>query len=295
VRELTIGVVVSTIVDAHHHFLDPERIDYPFLRFLPQLRRRLDAGDLAPLIRAAGVARTVAVQASDCEAETAFLLDEAARSGFVAGVVGWLPLADPSAAARALEHFAAHPGRLVGVRHLIHDEPDPDWVVQEPVLESLRVLAARGLAFDLSAFQPRHLEHVATFAERVPELRVVICHYGMPRVDEHQWEPWASTFARAARNPNAFVKISGLDLFLGGPDAERTRPYFEHALACFGASRLIWASNWPVSLQLRGYAELLETARTLLAPLAPREGAAILGANADRVYRLGLRLESEAG
>jgi L-fuconolactonase len=278
--------VASLVVDAHHHFLDPARIDYPFLRFLPQLALRLTADDLAPLARAAGVARTVAVQASDCEAETEFLLDEAARRDFVAGVVGWVPLADPAAAARALDRFASHPGRLVGIRHLIHDEPDPDWVVQEPVLESLALLAEQGLAFDLSAFQPRHLEHVATFAKRVPQLRVVICHYGMPRVDQQQWEPWAGAFARAAENPNACVKISGLDLFLGGPDPARTRPYFEHAIQCYGAERLIWASNWPVSLQLRGYAELLDAARVQIADLDADARDAILGDNARRVYRL---------
>jgi L-fuconolactonase len=284
--ERTIAARMDTIVDAHHHFLDPERIDYPFLRFLPQLAKRLTADDLAPLARAAGVARTVAVQASDCEAETQFLLDEAARSDLVAGVVGWVPLANPDAAARALDRFAAHPGRLVGIRHLIHDEADPDWVVQPRVLESLALLAERDLAFDLSAFQPRHLEHVATFAERVPQLRVVVCHYGMPRVDQQQWGPWAGAFALAAQNPNAVVKISGLDLFLGGPDPARTRPYFEHALQCYGAERMIWASNWPVSLQLRGYAELLDAAHVQLAGSDAPARAAILGGNARRVYRL---------
>jgi L-fuconolactonase len=277
---------VSAVVDAHHHFLDPAHIDYPFLRFLPQLARRLDAADLAPLVRAAGVAATVAVQASDSLAETEFLLAQAAGADFVAGVVGWVPLADPRAAAHALDRFADHPGRLVGIRHLIHDEADADWVVQPRVLESLALLAERGLAFDLSAFQPRHLEHVTTIALRVPQLRVVVCHYGMPRVDQQQWEPWASAFAAAARNPNASVKISGLDLFLGGPDPEPTRPYFEHALACFGPERMLWASNWPVSLQLRGYAELLDAARVQLAALDARARDAVLGDTARRVYRL---------
>ncbi|HVH18616.1 MAG TPA: amidohydrolase family protein [Myxococcota bacterium] len=188
--------------------------------------------------------------------------------------------------ASALDRFAVHPGRLVGIRHLIHDEPDPDWVVQPRVLESLALLAERDLVFDLSAFQPRHLEHVATFAERVPRLRVVVCHYGMPRVDQQQWEPWASAFARAAQNPNAVVKISGLDLFLGGPDPARTRPYFEHAIQCYGAERLLWASNWPVSLQLRGYTELLDAARVQLEGMDTHVRDAILGANARRVYRL---------
>jgi len=276
------------IVDAHHHFLDPARIDYPFLRFLPDLARRLDSDDLAPLVRGAGVDRTICVQAADSLDETAFLLEQAARADWVAGVVGWVPLADPPAAARALERVGGAGSRLCGIRHLIHDEPDPDWAVAPRVLESLALLAARRLVFDLSAFSARHLEHVATIALRVPDLDVVICHFGMPRVDQEEWEPWASAFARAARNPRCHVKISGLDLFLGGCDAARIQRYVDHALACFGPDRMLWASNWPVSLQLRGYRELLDTGRAVLAGCAGAERAAVLGGTANRVYRLGL-------
>jgi len=282
---------VPVIVDAHHHFLAPGRIDYPFLRFLPDLARPLGSDDLEPLLRDAGVDRTICVQAADALEETAFLLEQAARADWVAGVVGWVPLADPDATARALERFAAPGSRLCGIRHLIHDEPDPDWLVQEPVLASLARLAAAGLAFDLSAFSPRHLEHVVTLAERVPDLDVVICHFGMPRIDLGEWEPWASRFAEAAGHPRCHVKISGLDLFLGGCDAARIQPYVDHALACFGPRRLLWASNWPVSLQLRGYRELLETGRAVIAACSEAERTAILGGNALRVYRLG-RAES---
>ena len=122
----------------------------------------------------------------------------------------------------------------------------------------------------------------------MPGLSVVICHFGMPRVDQGEWEPWASTFARAAEHPRCSVKISGLDLFLGGPDASRIQRYVDHALACFGPERMIWASNWPVSMQLRGYRELLDTGRAVLAGCSAAERAAVLGGNANRVYRLGL-------
>jgi L-fuconolactonase len=290
------GTIPAVIVDAHHHFLDPARIDYPFLRFLPDLARPLGADDLAPLVHAAGVDATVCVQAADALAETEFLLEQATRADWVAGVVGWVPLTDPLAAARALERYAAPGSRLRGIRHLIHDEPDPDWIAQPRVLESLELLAARGLTFDLSAFSARHLSHVPTLAERVPDLAVVVCHFGMPRVDQGEWEPWASAFARAAQNPRCCVKISGLDLFLGGPDAARIQRYVDHALACFGPDRMIWASNWPVSLQLKGYQELLDTGRAVLAACSAAERAAILGKNANRVYQLGLGAvpESEA-
>ena len=312
------------IVDAHHHFLDPARIDYPFLRFLPELAHPLGADALAPLVRDAGVDATIAVQAADALDETAFLLGEAARAPWVAGVVGWVPLADPPAAARALDRFAGPGSRLRGIRHLIHDEPDPDWVAQPRVLESLALLAERGLAFDFSAFSTRHLAHVPTIAERVPGLDLVICHFGMPRVDLGEWEPWASAFARAAEHARCCVKISGLDLFLGGPDPARIQRYVDHALACFGPERMIWASNWPVSQggrrgrpqvprsepqasgdqptrsepqaseggppqwEARGYRELLDAGRAVLAACSAEQRVAVLGGTARRVYRLAL-------
>jgi L-fuconolactonase len=274
------------VVDAHHHFLDPERIDYPFVRFLPMLDRFLGPEDLEPRLRAAGVGRTVCVQAADCEEETRFMLEQAARVDWVAGVVGWLPLLDPEATGKALDRHAASPVRLCGARHLIHDEPDDDWLLQDAVVESLGLLAQAGLSFDVSAFRTGHLGLVSELAERVPELPLVICHFGVPKLHEDEWEPWASAFAEAARHPGCFVKVSGLDMTAGGCDAGRFRPYFDHAAEHFGPSRMLWASNWPVSLRLEGYGELLDTAKALLAGLCAEDQAAVFGGNAARVYRL---------
>ena len=215
------------IVDAHHHFLDPERIDYPFVRFLPMLDRFVGPEDLEPRLRAAGVGRTVCVQAADCEEETRFMLEQAARVDWVAGVVGWLPLLDPEATGKALERHAAAPVRLCGARHLVHDEPDDRWLLQAPVVESLGLLAQAGLSFDVSAFRTGHLQLIPELAERVPELPLVVCHFGMPKLHEDEWEPWAGAFAEAARHPGCFVKVSGLDMTAGGCDAERFRPYFD--------------------------------------------------------------------
>lgn len=247
------------VVDAHHHFLDPDRIEYPFLRFLPQLAQFAGAEELEPLLREAGVALSVAVQAADSEEETRFLLEQAEAAPWVAGVVGWVPLADPGRAAAALDRHAET--RLCGIRHLIHDEPDDDWVVQEPVLDSLGLLAERGLAFDLSAFNPRHISHVMTFARRVPELDVVLCHMGFPRLDQQQWEPWAGSFAEAARNPRCVVKISGLDMTVGGL-RRRALPTLHRAR--------------PRALRRRAHALGLELARIAPGPRlrrAPRDGS----------------------
>ncbi len=277
---------MAPVVDAHHHFLDPDRIDYPFLRFLPELARFTGPAELAPRIAEAGVAATVPVQAADHLDETRFLLAQARATPWIPGVVGWLPLASPEATRRELDVLAGEP--LCGVRHLIHDEADPDWVLRDDVVESLGELADRGLCFDLSAFEPRHVGHVRRLAERVPELVVVLCHLGVPRVHEGEWEPWASAFAGAAEHPRCVVKISGLDMTLGRCDEERFRPYLEHALNHFGPDRMIWASNWPVSLRGTGYGELLVTARRLLADLSEKDQQAVFGGTANRVYGLGL-------
>ena len=132
---------MTAVVDAHHHLLDPAHIEYPFLRFLPQLGRFVGHAELGALCAEAGVDATVCVQAADCEDETDFLLAQAAEAGFIAGVVGWVPLMDPDAAARAIEKRRASGASLVGIRHLIHDEADPDWVTRPEVLCSLGLLA----------------------------------------------------------------------------------------------------------------------------------------------------------
>ena len=278
------------IVDAHHHLLDPARVNYPFLEFLPELRQFLGHADFAEVIAPAGIDATVCVQAADCEDETAFLLDQQRESSRIAGVVGWVPLTDPEATARSLARHRAAGSKLVGIRHLIHDEADEDWVVQPKVLESLQLLAEAEIAFDLSAFTPRHLEHVPTLTSAAPELDLILCHFGMPAANDDgaHWEPWASRFAEAARHERCVVKISGLDMYRGGCDVERFQPYFDYALDRFGAERMIWASNWPVSLRLQGYGELLDTAREALRQCSAAERDSIFGGNANRIYRLGL-------
>lgn len=276
---------MSLVIDAHHHFMDPARIHYHFLEFLPTLNRFVGPETLTPLLDEAGVACTVCVQAADNEDETAFMLEQAARTDRVAGVVGWVPLADPEATGKAIARHREAGTLLRGIRHLLQDEAD-DWVVQPTVLESLGLLAEAGLAFDVSAFNTRHLEHLPHIAERHPELSLVICHMGMPKLHEGEWEPWASVFARAGEIPRCAVKISGLDMYLGGPSAPQTQRYIDHALLHFGAERMLWASNWPVSMRLEGYRELLDTAREVLRDCSASDRDAIFGGNASRIYGL---------
>lgn len=283
------------IIDAHQHFWTygtyqtswMERLPYKGNEAFAPLRRSFTPDDLEPRLQAAGVHRTVVVQAADGPDENAALLHYAQVHEWIAGIVGWVPLDRPDEAARMLDALAGDP-RFVGVRHLINIEPDPDWIVRPVVLEGLRLLAARSLTFDLVAILPRHLEHVPTIAAAMPDLRVIIDHLGKPPIAAREWDPWASLIARAAEAPNVFAKLSGLDTAAqAGWVADDLSRYVDHALVAFGAERLMWGSDWPVSILGGGYAHVWQEMNRLFARFSPLERDQVLGGTATRVYRLG--------
>lgn len=274
------------IVDAHQHFWNLETVEYPWLT--PDngvLYRTYAPEDLAPELRSTGVDRTVLVQAADSYDETDAMLAHADAHPFIAGVVGWVDLADPGEAATALDRYRRHP-KFVGVRHLIHEEPDPDWLVRDGVLESLGLLAAAGLTFDVVSLLPRHLEHVVTVAERHPGLKLVVDHLSKPRIKDGEWEPWATGIAAAASYPNVHAKVSGL---VTEADHERwtvedLRPYVEYAAERFGPERLMFGSDWPVALLAADYATVFRVTRALLGGAGAEH---VFGGTATRVYGLG--------
>jgi len=285
---------MAIIIDAHQHFWTYgtyqtswiEKPPYAGAPAFEPLRRSFTPADLEPQLQATGVHRTVVVQAADGPDENAALLRYAQAHEWIAGVVGWVPLDRPGEAARTLDALAGEP-LFVGVRHLINVEPDPDWIVRKPVLESLALLAERGLCFDLVAILPRHLEHVPTIAAAAPGLRLIIDHLGKPPIAEHDWEPWASLITHAADCPNVFAKISGLDTAAqAGWTVDDLLRYVDHARAAFGAERLMWGSDWPVSILGGGYAYVWQEMNRLFARLSPDERDQVLGLTAARVYRL---------
>ncbi|MFC4010371.1 amidohydrolase family protein [Nonomuraea purpurea] len=278
-----------TVVDAHQHFWNVETGSYPWLT--PEhgpIFRTFEPEELLPQLAAAGVGRTVLVQAMDSYADTDAMLAQADAHDVIGAVVGWVPLERPGEAAGALERYRRHP-RFAGVRHLIHDEPDPDWVLREPVIEGLKLLAAAGLPFDVVAVLPRHLEHVPVLAERVPGLRMVIDHLAKPPIKEKGWEPWASLLARAAEVPGVHAKVSGLNTAADAETwtAEDLRPYVEHALEVFGPGRLMFGSDWPVALLAGDYAKVWRETGALLSGLSAADRADVLGGTATRFYGIG--------
>jgi L-fuconolactonase len=217
------------------------------------------------------------------------MLETAALHPWVAGVVGWVPLQAPDEAAAMLAVYTKNP-LFRGVRHLIHEEPDPDWVVQDSVIEGLKALASFGMTFDVVAVFPDHLKHVATLAEKVPNLKMVIDHLAKPPIQAGQWEPWASQLAEAAQYPNVYAKVSGLNTAADWHtwSAADIKPYIDFALETFGANRLMFGSDWPVANLAGGYQQVWTETNHAIAAYSAAEQAAILGGTAAAFYGLQL-------
>ncbi|TQS44081.1 amidohydrolase family protein [Cryptosporangium phraense] len=266
------------IVDAHQHLWDPRTADYPWLE-PGVLDRVYTQADVAEELRAAGVEKTVLVQAADNVEDTGNMLREAERDPTIAGVVVWLPLTRPAEAGALLDRWAGAP--IVGARHLIHRDPDPEWLLRPDVADGLELLADRGLTFDACAESPALLAQVPVVAAAHPRLRLVLDHLGKPPIAARGWEPWAGLLADAAAAPNVVAKVSGLNT--AGP-AEAFGPYVSYALEVFGPERLMYGGDWPFALLAAGsYAEIHAG---LVNAIPAQARPAVLGGTAERVYRL---------
>jgi L-fuconolactonase len=278
------------VVDAHHHLWDLGVRDQDWITgpALAPLRRDFLLADFQPLADANGVAASVVVQTVTVPGETPELLTLAAASDLIVGVVGWADLTDPGIAER-IAALTAMPGgaKLVGLRHQVQSEPDPDWLTRPDVLRGLAAVGEAGLVYDL-VITAGQLPAAARAAAAVPGLRFVLDHLGKPPIASGRTEPWAADLRRLAGLPNTVGKLSGL---VTEADWDRwqvtdLRPYTDVALDAFGPDRLMFGSDWPVCTLAAGYGDVLETARGLTAGLSPAERAAVFYGTATAVYRL---------
>lgn len=280
------------IIDAHHHVWDLSAHDQPFLDQpgLEPLRRNFLLADLEPQAAAEGVTSTVVVQTITAPEETPELLTLAVTSDLVAGVVGWVDLQAPDVA-ETIAALRQLPGgdRLVGIRHTVLTEPDPDWLTRPAVLRGLAAVADAGLVYDVVGAGAQVRAAVAA-AAATPQLTFVLDHLGNPDVGSEVDESWEDTVRAFAALPNTVGKFSG---FLGELPPGRAdladallRPHYEIAMAGFGPDRLMFGSDWPVSTMHVGYAGVCTAARALTADLSEAEKAAIFSGTAQRTYGL---------
>lgn len=270
-------------IDAHQHFWRLARGDYAWLTpAFGAIYRDFNPDDLAPHLAAHGIAASILVQAAPTHAETAFLLELAHRTAFVAGVVGWTEFTAPDAAA-TIARLAADP-LLVGLRPMVQDIADNDWLAHAQLAPAFDAMIAHHLVFD-ALLKPRHLRRLITVLERHPQLRVVIDHAAKPAIVSGSGAAWRSDITEVAQFPKVACKLSGLVTEAPANwTVEDLRPDVEHLLTSFGAERLIWGSDWPVVNLAADYGRWISTAEQLMVGLDAAAQSRVFGGNAVGMY-----------
>jgi L-fuconolactonase len=288
---------VTRRVDAHHHLWDLAARDQPWIAgaAMAPLRRDFSLADLTAATTYGGIDHTVVVQTVADVGETVELLRLAAASPIISGVVGYVDLTAVEVGEQ-LDRLRAGVGgeHLVGVRSLVQDEPDPEWLLRPDVVGGLRAAAARGLAYDL-LIRPQHLAVASAVATLVPEGRFVVDHAAKPPIASGVTEPWATELARLARRPNVWCKLSGLvtEADWRSWSVDDLRPYADRILGCFGPQRTLFGTDWPVCTLAASYGMVVRAAEELLDELPPSDRDAVLGGTASEVYRLRHRAKVE--
>ncbi|GAA2576292.1 amidohydrolase family protein [Dactylosporangium fulvum] len=275
-------------IDAHQHFWDPARYTYPWMagHAMDPVRREFGPDDLLPSLRAARIDATILVQTLSSLTETREFLRLAADTDAVRGVVGWVDLTSPSVGDDLDELLDGPSGRwLVGVRHQVHDEPDPDWLRRDDVRRGLAAVQRRGLTYDL-LIRAREIPAATDAVRRFPELRYVLDHIAKPRIAESRDDPWTQGMPALAAEPNVSVKLSGMvteaDWASWTPDD--LRPFVGRVVEWFTPQRLLFGSDWPVCLLAGSYEDVLAGLTAALPAMSPSELELVFGGNAEHTY-----------
>ena len=280
--------MTGSVVDAHVHVWRPGAADYPWMADAVALRRPFELATIAPEQSALGIGEVVLVQAADNVEDTENMLRTAREQPQVAGVVVWVPLVAVDVAGALLDRWGrGHP--VVGARHLVHRDPDPDWLLAPAVQPGLDLLARHGLTFDVCAETPHLLAQIPELARRHPGLTLVVDHLGKPPIRARGWQPWADLLDAAAAHPNVVAKLSGLNTAAdqAGWTADDFRPYLDHAIAAFGPSRLMYGGDWPFALlAAESYTQIWHGLRDCLDGLSPTDLQHVLSGTARRSYGL---------
>lgn len=277
------------IIDAHQHFWDLETGNYDWMTgaAMAPIRRNFGPDDLQPLMAEAGVDRTIVVQCRHDFAETRDFLAIAAKHDFVVGVVGWVDLqADDVAQEIAALHALPGGEHLVGIRHIVHDEPDAGWLLRPAVQRGIAAVIEAGLTYDLLA-RTRELPAATALAKAFPKGRFVLDHLAKPPIASGSTDAWQAEFEKIAALDNVWCKISGM---VTEADWAGWRPgdfdaYTGLALGLFGPDRIIFGSDWPVCTLAASYQDVKAIAHRLT-EIHPGIAERFFHLNAVAAYRL---------
>jgi L-fuconolactonase len=277
-------------IDAHQHYWSLRRGDYGWLT--PSevgLYRDFTPDDLSPDLVESAIHATVLVQAAPTEGESRFLFDLAGENGSIAGVVGWTDFEASDVAGRINRLVRDGQGMLKGLRPMVQDISDPDWLDRRSLDAAFEAMIVNDLVFD-ALVRPRHLGALIRRLRRHPQLRAVLDHAGKPDIANAKVEPWTGLLEQLAHNAQVHCKLSGLlTQARQGAGVAELDTFVARIFSCFGADRLIWGSDWPVVTLRATYREWLEMSLDLVRRYAPGGEEAVFGANAVRVYHLDVK------
>jgi len=270
------------LIDSHQHFWRLDRGDYGWLTSdLSPIYRDYLPGDLAPQLARAGVGSTIAVQAAPTVAETRFLLQLAREHSFISGVVGWADFESANAADTIGE--LASDVNLVGLRPMIQDIPDPEWMLRQELDPAFEAMIDHGLVFD-ALVKPQHLPVLRELIARYPDLVVVVDHAAKPPLESGALDSWKRDIAALAAGSGVVCKVSGLVTEARNAEPPAFVECFDHLLETFGAQRLMWGSDWPVCELVCSYEDWRRTSGSLFNRLSFAEREHIHSAVARKIY-----------
>jgi len=273
-------------IDTHHHLWQYKDDDYPWMsEEMTALRRDFLTPDLEMVAGACEVRATIAVQARQRVEETDFLIGSAQASSLIRGVVGWVPLVDRDVE-MSLERYA-DAALFKGVRHILHDEADPFYMLREDFNDGIAKLVRYNLCYDLLVFA-RHLPQTITLVDRHPKQIFILDHIAKPQIATGGDSAWAKNIKALAERDNVFCKISGMttEANWAAWSADLLKPYFDVVLDAFGPGRLMFGSDWPVVTLACDYGRWLRVVAGWLNELSSDEAEAIRHRTATQVYRL---------
>lgn len=273
------------MIDSHHHLWNPARGDYGWMpKDDPTLSRHYKLDDLVAVTTDNGIDQTILVQAAPTVNETEYMLGIADSTELIGGVVGWIDFENRQDRAQ-LERLARHP-KLKSIRPMVQDIEDDLWVLRDDIKWAFDALKEMGLCFDALGF-PRHAAPFLEIFQRYPDMKVVIDHCFKPQISSGEIDDWARDIERLAGQTNACIKLSGLVTEAGDrSDEQGLQPYVEHIVASFGAGRIMWGSDWPVSRLSMEYGDWLGLAKALTAGLQAKDIDSIFCQTARAFYEL---------
>jgi len=274
------------VIDTHHHFWNYNPVEYDWIDDeMAVIRKNFLPEQLKETLSSTEVTGVVSVQARQCLEETDWLLKMASENDFMKGIVGWVPLADPSSG-EILEKYAANKW-LKGVRHVVQGEPDPEFILGEDFNRGIAQLKKFGLVYDILITE-NQLSNTIRFVEQHPEQQFVLDHIAKPKIRQSEIEDWRTNLNKLAKHPNVSCKISGMvtEANYKTWTEGQLQPYFDAVLEAFGPKRLMFGTDWPVCLVATSYNDWLGLVKKVISKFSITEQEQILYKNAVTVYQL---------